>query len=70
MHDGIANLRVPDNDRFRLSLGGQWNGGNYGRVDVGYSYLFVRDPSVDASVGGGKYDIGAHVVGAQYSVGF
>lgn len=70
VHDGIANLRVPDNDRFRLSLGGQWNGGNYGRVDVGYSYLFVRDPSVDASVGGGKYDIGAHVLGAQYSVGF
>lgn len=70
--------RVPDNDRLWLSLGGQWDAGNWGRVDVGYAYLYVRDPSVDLtkSISGfahrlrGEYDASAHLVGVQYSVGF
>lgn len=72
--DSDRSARVPDNDRLWLSLGGQWNGGSYGKVDVGYAYLYVKDPSINQTKGGvllrGEYDAGAHVVGLQYSVGF
>ncbi len=46
----------------------------YGKVDVGYSYLYVRDPNINmtknATTLRGSYDAGAHIVGLQYSVGF
>ena len=72
------SARVPDNDRVWFSLGGQWNAGQAGKVDVGYSYLYVKDPTIAQTkmVGGtantlrGSYDAGAHIVGVQYSVGF
>ena len=62
--------RVPDNNRLWLSLGGQWNFNRYGRLDVGYSYLYLRDPSIAQPGLQGKYDASAHLVGMQYSVGF
>lgn len=62
--------RVPDNDRLWLSLGAQWNTGKTGKVDVGYSYLYVKDPSVQQGSLNGRYDAHAHIVGLQYSVGF
>lgn len=62
--------RVPDNDRLWLSLGGQWNAGSYGKFDLGYSYLYVKDPSISLAPLAGKYDASAHIVGVQYSVGF
>ncbi len=68
------SARVPDNDRVWFSLGGQWNAGAYGRFDLGYSYLYVKDASVNQSKNGtnlrGHYENGAHLLGAQYSVGF
>ena len=68
VRDEFRSARVPDNDRLWLSLGGQWNAGNYGKVDVGYSYLYVKDPGI--SLPAGKYDASAHLVGVQYSAGF
>jgi long-chain fatty acid transport protein len=62
--------RVPDNDRLWLSLGAQWNAGSYGKFDLGYSYLYVKDPSITQAPLNGKYDASAHIVGLQYSVGF
>jgi len=62
--------RVPDNNRLWLSLGGQWNAGSYGKVDLGYSYLYVIDPTISQPGLQGKYDVSAHIVGMQYSVGF
>ncbi len=68
------SARVPDNDRIWLSLGGQWNAGRAGKVDVGYAYLYVKDPSIRQTRNGvslnGHYDASAHVLGVQYSVGF
>ena len=68
------SVRVPDNNRLWLSLGGQWNTGRYGKIDLGYTYVYLRDPSIDKTGDGvpvqGKYDASAHVLGAQYSVGF
>ncbi|MBS1143969.1 MAG: transporter [Proteobacteria bacterium] len=62
--------RVPDNNRLWLSVGGQWNAGSYGKVDLGYSYLYVMDPSISQPGLQGKYDASAHILGMQYSVGF
>jgi long-chain fatty acid transport protein len=73
------SARVPDNDRVWFSLGGQWNAGSYGKFDLGYSYIYLKDPTVNQSkvlASGatstlrGRYDDSAHVVGLQYSVGF
>ncbi|MGE5472501.1 MAG: OmpP1/FadL family transporter [Bacteroidota bacterium] len=76
--DANRSARVPDNNRLWLSLGGQWNMGKAGKVDLGYSYLYVKDPSISQTkdLGGpvstlnGKYDASAHIVGVQYSMGF
>ena len=74
--DNDRSARVPDNDRVWFSLGGQWNAGKMGKFDLGYSYLYLKDPSINQSKlnGGstlrGRYDDSAHVVGLQYSVAF
>lgn len=72
--DDDRSARVPDNDRLWLSLGGQWSAGRYGKVDVGYAYLYVKDASINQNKNGtflrGDYDAGAHIVGVQYSTGF
>jgi long-chain fatty acid transport protein len=72
--DAARSPRVPDNNRLWLSLGGQWNIGEAGKIDLGYSYLYVKDPSINRTVLGntlsGKYDASAHIIGLQYSVGF
>ena len=73
------SARVPDNDRLWLSLGAQWNGGVYGKIDVGYAYLYLKDPSINqtktfgpglTSSLRGTYDDSAHILGVQYSKGF
>lgn len=68
---------LPDEDSLRLSLGGQWLLGQFGRLDAGYSYLLSKDPKIAQTrvAGGanllrGDYQTGVHVVGLQYSVGF
>jgi len=72
--DSDRSVRVPDNDRLWLSFGGQWNSGGYGVVDLGYAYLYVKDPSISQSRNGvnllGAYDASAHLLGMQYSLGF
>lgn len=72
--DTNRSARVPDNNRIWLSLGGQWNMGKNGKIDLGYSYLYLRDPSIYQSKFGttlnGTYDASAHIVGLQYSAGF
>ncbi|UCV15465.1 OmpP1/FadL family transporter [Quatrionicoccus australiensis] len=70
VRDADRSARVPDNSRLWLSLGAQWNAGAHGKVDVGYSYLHVKDPSINQGLLVGRYDASGHVVGAQYSVGF
>ena len=70
------SARVPDNDRVWFSLGGQYNAGKVGKIDIGYAYLYLKDPSiVQSKLNGlstlrGRYDDSAHVLGVQYSVGF
>lgn len=77
--DSDRSARVPDNNRIWFSLGGQFNAGKVGKFDVGYAYLYLKEPSVNqtktyglagSSTLRGRYDDSAHVLGVQYSVGF
>lgn len=74
VQDDYRSARVPDNDRLWLSLGGQWNTGRYGKFDLGYAYLYLKDSSVSQSKLGttlrGEYDASSHILGVQYSFGF
>ncbi len=74
VQDAWRSARVPDNDRLWLSLGGQWDSGSYGKFDLGYTYLYVKDPGIAQSKLGttlrGDYDASAHILGAQYSVAY
>ncbi len=66
--------RIPDADRLWLTLGGQWNAGRYGKFDLGYAYIHLKDAGISqvkgASTLNGEYDAAGHLLGMQYSVGF
>jgi long-chain fatty acid transport protein len=76
--DNDRSARAPDNDRLWFSLGGQYNAGKIGKIDIGYAYLYLKDPSINqtktigtaSSTLRGRYDDSAHILGVQYSVGF
>ena len=76
--DNERSVRVPDNDRIWFSLGAQWNGGAYGKIDAGYAYLYVKDADINqtktfpgaTSNLRGSYSDSGHLLGIQYSNGF
>jgi long-chain fatty acid transport protein len=72
--NATRSARVPDNDRIWLSLGGQWALGRNSKVDVGYAYLYVKDPDIHQTKLGvtlnGSYSDSAHILGVQYSAAF
>lgn len=74
VNNADRSARVPDNDRIWFTLGGQWNAGKAGKLDLGYAYLYVKDPSIEQTKGAntlrGSYDASAQVLGLQYSLGF
>lgn len=79
INDTVRSARVPDNNRIWLSLGAQWKPSRAATIDIGYAYLYVRDPSINQtkSYGGantvtlnGRYEDSAHILGIQYSQGF
>ncbi|MCC7483362.1 MAG: outer membrane protein transport protein [Burkholderiales bacterium] len=43
--------RIPDQDRTWLALGAQYRISKQAALDVGYAYLFVRDPSINLCTG-------------------
>jgi long-chain fatty acid transport protein len=44
-------VRLPDNDRTWISLGGQLKIGQSGRLDLGYAHLFIKDAPIDFTKG-------------------
>lgn len=40
-------VRLPDNDRLWVAFGGQTKVGPAGRLDLGYSHLFINDADID-----------------------
>ncbi len=72
--DNDRKARVPDNDRIWFSLGGQYDAGKIGKLDLGYAYLYLKDADITQTVGAstlrGSYENSGHILGVQYSVGF
>ena len=68
---------LPDNDRTWLSVGAQWRPNKTSTLDMGLTYLYVKDPKISndqrADVRGlvsGSYDASIWILGAQYSMAF
>ncbi len=83
--DTTRSARVPDNNRIWLSLGGQWKPGKDTTLDLGYTYLYVKDPAINqtttfrstttgAVIGTstlrGRYDDSCHILGLQFTQNF
>lgn len=79
--DTDRSARVPDNDRIWFSVGAQWKPVQNGTLDVGYAYLYLKDPKIEqaktfspavlgSSTLRGRYSDSGHVLGVQYSHGF
>nr|WP_323018961.1 porin [Castellaniella sp.] len=72
--DAFRPASLPDNDRYWVSLGAQYNFSKNTSIDVGYAHLFVKNTSVNntsdpASAGTlkGDYKSSADLVGVQFS---
>ncbi|CAM3681311.1 OmpP1/FadL family transporter [Castellaniella denitrificans] len=71
--DAYRPSALPDNDRYWLSLGAQYNFSKNTSIDVGYTHLFVKSTSVnnasskEAGVLKGDYDSSGDLIGVQFS---
>ena len=70
-------VSLPDNDRTWLSAGAQWTPSKGSTLDVGVTYLYVKDADINnnqVAVGRGlvvgSYNDSAWILGVQYSVAF
>ena len=76
-------VSLPDNDRVWFSFGTQWTPSKVSRLDLGLSYIYVRDSKINNNqtaplpVGAanrgqviGEYEGNIWVLGAQYSYAF
>jgi long-chain fatty acid transport protein len=49
VNDQNRTVRLPDNDRYWISLGAQYKFGKGGALDFGYSHLFIQSPDINQS---------------------
>jgi len=71
-------VSLPDNDRVWLALGAQYKVGRQALLDVGYAYLYIRDPAISNNGGSqatkglvsGTYRDSGQILGIQYSQSF
>lgn len=79
--DQFRTVRIPDNNRFWLSLGGQYKPSKQGAFDFGYSHLFVSNGVLNQSAAAnpdlagkgyltGSYNNSVDILSAQYSYSF
>ncbi len=78
---GTRLVSLPDNDRVWFSWGAQWTPSKASRLDLGVSYIYVRDSKIDNDQGSsvaapfrgrvtGEYTGNIWLLGAQYSMSF
>ena len=76
---GTRLVSLPDNDRVWLSFGAQWALNKASRLDLGLSYIYVRDSKIDNNQSSslpsrgtvtGEYTGNIWLLGAQYSMSF
>jgi long-chain fatty acid transport protein len=78
VNDTDRTPRLPDQDRYWLSVGGQYRWSKQGTLDFGYAHLFVKDTSINQSAGNanafgqlsGTYQTSIDILGAQLSYRF
>ena len=80
VQDQYRTVRLPDNDRKWVSLGAKYAVSNKAAVDVGYSHLFISDPSINTNrvqAGGGfdstvigTYEGSIDILSIQYTQSF
>ena len=72
-------VSLPDNDRVWLSLGAQWAIDRASKLDLGLSYIYIRDSKIDNDQSAapsyrgrvsGDYSGDIVILGAQYSLAF
>lgn len=70
-------VSMPDNDRVWLSFGAQWAPSKTSALDLGVTYIFIRDSRIDNDqtlLGRGRvtgdYEGNIWILGAQYSMSF
>ena len=72
-------VSLPDNDRVWLSLGAQWMVDRASRLDLGMTYIYIRDSKIDNDQSAapnyrgrvtGDYSGDIIIFGAQYSMAF
>ncbi len=76
--DQNRTVRLPDNDRLWLTLGGSYKVGQSGKFDFAYANLSTDDTPIDQTRGNaagfgrvaGSYDVGIHIFSVQYSMSF
>lgn len=68
-------VSLPDNDRIWLSFGTQWKPNKESTLDLGVSYLYVKNTKIDNNGGAtgrirGEFDSNVWIIGGQYSMAF
>ncbi|MFA5083223.1 MAG: outer membrane protein transport protein [Hydrogenophilaceae bacterium] len=59
-------VRIPDEDRTWVAVGGQYRASKQGKVDFGYAHLFVKDAELISPVAG-TYDNAVDILSVQYT---
>lgn len=70
--DRFRPTSLPDNNRYWVSVGAQYNFNDRTTIDVGYAHLFIKDTSINNAAPGkgavrGDYDSDANLLGIQVS---
>ncbi len=76
--DGNRTVRLPDNDRTWITIGGSYKLNESGRIDFAYANLSTSDTLIDQTRGNaaangrvaGTYDVGINIFSVQYSMSF
>jgi long-chain fatty acid transport protein len=71
-------VSLPDNNRLWLSIGAQYKPSKDATLDIGYAYLYLKDPGINNNGGSqltkglvsGSYDSSGNILGVQYSQSF
>lgn len=76
--DSTRTVRLPDNDRVWLAVGGQYRLNQASVVDIGYAHLAVKNSTIDSTADDavlygrvkGSYKNSVDIFGAQFSTAF
>lgn len=77
VNDQNRTVRLPDNDRYWLSVGAQYKFGKGGALDLGYTHIFVSSPDINrtrfqfgtafSTTVTGEYDSSVDLLGVQFT---